>query len=261
MVVATPHLRLPSRMRTTQPDRAGAGCQLPHLLLCDMLNTHPPMAHYLCVTCSTSTNDALPAHLDAQHNLTPLPPLPPQVHQQPAYAVHMVYLLGGFSSKLHHIREGMLASESPEYYAPKLLSFSVAVDSVPPEFNMWPNAQHSHEYMIDKHLRWGCGPGLLASYQACGPLPAGWPAVGWPASARCPLPAACLLLPAACCLQLPAACATDLLPQPSCLPAAPAGSWTCSCHRRGTALAQRWPWTAQWCCPSCAATAYAAGLR
>jgi hypothetical protein len=75
----------------------------------------------------------------------------------------MVYLLGGFTSKVHHIREAQLAAEPPEYYSsPKLLSFSVHVPRVPADFNGWPNAQHSHEEMIQKHLRWAARAGGAA---------------------------------------------------------------------------------------------------
>jgi hypothetical protein len=108
------------------------------------------------------------------HQPCPTPPAP-QLHQQPPYSLHMVYLLGGFTSKVHHIREAMLAAEPPEYYrGPKLLSFSLSVDPVPMDFNSWPNVQHSHEEMIQRHLRCvqGCG-GLavaVAAAMGCGPL-------------------------------------------------------------------------------------------
>ncbi len=89
--------------------------------------------------------------------------------------MHTVYLLGGFTSKVHHIREVGLAAEPPEYYtAPKLLTFSLADPRpgvIPPDFNSWPNARHSQEDMISTHLRWGEACTACFLLAACRLLP------------------------------------------------------------------------------------------
>jgi hypothetical protein len=92
-----------------------------------------------------------------------------QFFRQPAYAMHAIYLQGGVTSKVHHIREARLAAEPPEYYSsPRLLTFSLEVDQAPADFNTWPNEQHSHEEMVQTHLRWVIIPvqGILVGYKA-----------------------------------------------------------------------------------------------
>lgn len=73
---------------------------------------------------------------------------------------------------MHHIREARLAAEPPEYYcSPRLLTFSVEVDQAPAGFSAWPNEQHSHEEMVQTHLRWATAAlqGTLLGSICCQP--------------------------------------------------------------------------------------------